>query len=265
MLKKNHISTDNPKTTKTLNNSSFLKFILIIFILYGCRTLKESDYIYQNKKLFATLSPIKISIDIPNLRQVFSQSKYSVPGRFYGNLDVDKKNDSIYIVLNNQTYLDKAIALSKFSDNMMIHKIPDIRAYDIINYYTSSTDQHQSNSANNYYAHLKITSFEEKRNLPLVIFSAWTIGLSSIIGIPFNTSTTNISIELSLLNDHLDIIKKYKAKGKGRSYMALYWGYGKDLPRKSNLSAFNEALESISEQIAIDRDFIKKDPSRKDK
>ncbi len=183
-------------------------------------------------------------------------SKISLPGSYFGMLSIYKQNDSINIIMQEDTYLDRSSAASNLSANTIVNKIPDIRAYDLIRSFNFIINTKTIPNEARAYVHLKLVDFEDKRNFPLVFFSIWTLGIPSLIGIPFNSSVTKLSIEVSVLNKDFRLLKKYKASGKGQAFMALYWGYGKDLNRKSNLNAFTEAFTSIENQIACDIEFL---------
>ena len=157
-------------------NKQITIFIFISIIsITACKTIKETDYRVDEQGFFQSLGPLKASVDIIKLREQLSNSKISLPGSFFGNLSIYKQNTSINIIMLEETYLDKPSAGSNLSANMILNRIPDIRAYDIINSFNFNINGNKVPQNDVPFAHLKLVHFEDKRNFPLVFFSICTL------------------------------------------------------------------------------------------
>lgn len=215
-----------------------------------CRSIKEADLHSSNTQSTSQNNTFITSIDISSIKNQLNNSRNSIPGKYFGSLEARNLNDTINLIQTDQSYLSPPISISK--SNVLINKVDDIRAYDIIKSFHNSFKNLEINDKERHYVHFKLKSFEDKRSLPLIIFTAWTLGMSSIIGIPANRYTTNIDVDIYILNKDLDVVKKYSYSAKGSAFMAVYWGYGKDMERKSNLNAFNDVFEKARLNILQD-------------
>jgi hypothetical protein len=221
----------------TKNTRFVLSLILILLLSTGCRTVKLANYDLPDPNPIG-LPRLLAEVDIPNM-QYEAVSRDSV---LMGDVMVTK------VYNHSDTTMDF----------LPLVEIFPARVYEIVELYGTDVNNNINGTDTIPYGIIKleILGFEEVDNKPLKFLSAWTLCLTCVLGIPMTHTTTSMELRVSIVDGQNNLIKRYYGTGAGKAYMAFYWGYGKDLKKKSNLLAYEEAMGSIMEMLRNDQDFL---------
>ena len=255
-------------------------FLMFLFFAFGCKTIKEKDFQVSKPTLGTILPKIQTSIDLKNLKQKISYGDIKLTGYYDGVIKIKQDPDS-----NNLILVDRAVYLSEQKTNVnsdsikiMIEdrnfKLKDYRM-NPDKYYTKATfiqeervndfvklvssemkRTAESDSTMNGNIQVELLSFKEKRNALLTFFSAWSLCIPALIGAPITCVKTTLELQVTIYNKENQNIGIYKAKGIGRAWIAMYWGYGSDCWRKSSLLALKNVMDKIKADIEKDRESI---------
>jgi hypothetical protein len=79
-----------------------------------------------------------------------------------------------------------------------------------------------------------------------------------LLGVPFDYATTDLQIEVTILNDKNAVVGKYVSDyHEQTSFYAMYWGYSfADGPKRNARLVFAECMKDIKQQIANDYDRL---------
>lgn len=209
-------------------------FLLFLFIiLLGCKSIKPKELavIENNPILLPALEP---EADIDNLRRQISSGDFEKPE----GTESDKPS-------SNLITLDEELIIQK-------------RINDILKIFGSEVKKNINNRNSLPYGKilLELLDFKGRENKPLLFFSLWTLCGPTILGFPFTYIKTELTCQVSILDSQNKLIGKYIANGKGTTFIAMYWGYGKDAWRKSNMIAFKKAMVSIKNQMRNDSQLL---------
>ena len=157
-------------------------------------------------------------------------------------------------ILITQTVLENGELLYKDLVDVPVERLDEIISlYDM----DVTRNINDKEAAIHGFMTLKIMAYKEKVNYPLLFISAWTLGFPCLFGMPANTITTTMEIQITVKNESGTPIKTYSGSGEGHTYFAMYWGYGKDAHPRSNVIAFKEAMTSVKQQMRSDSELLK--------
>ena len=130
--------------------------------------------------------------------------------------------------------------------------------YDIIKLFSKEVYGNDHKIDNSYLGsvNLELVSFKQKRSFGLSVLSIWTLCVPSLVGFPINNIKTSLELKITIYNKDFEEIKSYNTKGKGNAFVAMYWGYGEDVRRKSLINTFHNTFEIFEKQIIEDIEFI---------
>lgn len=161
-------------------------------------------------------------------------------------------------VTGNIEYTRLPVHFVKVDYDLNFEYVPEKRVNDILKIFAYDVRNNINNADS--IAHgsiqLELINNKEKKSFLLTFFSIWTLCMPSLIGVPVTSIKTELEIRASIFDSKNNFIGKYDAKGLGRSYVAMYWGYGEDAERKSNIIAFKNAMASIKTQINNDKQAL---------
>lgn len=216
----------------------FILFLVIIPILFSCRTIKpDALKAYGNK-----------SMNLPQMTpQINIQSFYYeiIIGTLYTTEQIE------YIPLGDRMIISEDKYILKWYEDKRISDLAQYYVSDVKTNIIDSTDTRQFG-----YIQLDLISYEKHRMLPLTIVAASTLFSICLVGFPASAVNINMGIRLTLRDANYNIIKSYEGYGKGTAFLSMYWGYGDDEYRKANLDAFKEAMNICKLKIKEDRDYI---------
>ncbi|MHB8260689.1 MAG: hypothetical protein ACYDCN_08025 [Bacteroidia bacterium] len=87
--------------------------------------------------------------------------------------------------------------------------------------------------------------------------STVTLMVPNLFGMPLMDASTDLEVELDILNSEKRVIGRYVGKGYGKVPVALYYGYSMmNAQRASGIDAIKMALKSINMQIEKDADML---------
>lgn len=213
-------------------------FILAIFSFYSCATIKQSDFLLQEKKPTRKLLYVVPQADDLTFTQY-----------------ITKENG----VLSNQDYYNG------FKIEDMGHRYSfnietrDARVSDALKAYSIFIHDRicDTNRTKEYgKALVGIVSYKEKKNALWTFISIWSLCTINLVGFPLREVNTEVELNISILDQQGNFVRNYIGKGKGLAYLAMYWGYGEDVRRKASLDAFRQAFTEIEKNILNDLDYL---------
>lgn len=259
------------------NLKSLLFLFLLITVFHSCKTIKETDFV-SDAPIENKLPALVPTLDIYNLEKNISfgyikitgdktgyftldstlslDSFVSIMGPDEGILEMDFPADSLEYYIRNKKAIIRYKMLNPDEDiELKCQLIPDERVNDLIRLYGVEVNNNLCVQESNAwgYCDLEILSLKEKRNPFLAGFSAITLCVPALLGAPIQSLKTTIEIKICIYDSKNRVIETYTAKGKGVSFIALYWGYFSDDGwRKSLLLAFSDAMSQIKQSIERD-------------
>ncbi len=230
-----------------------LLVLLLSSFLCSCKTIKERDFSID-KPISKIVPPLRGSIDIANLKKLISYGSLRVSGYYDGYYKINKDFDTISVLVIDPTIRNSELRTNPERYETRVTFSEDKRVSDIIKLFSKEVYGDSTASGNSTFGDIEfeLISFKEKKNPLLAFFSIWTLCIPSLVGVPVNYIKTSLEIEVKITDKEKARAFKYKAKAKGIAFIAMYWGYGDDAVRKSNLSAYKNAMKSIKTQIQND-------------
>ena len=222
-----------------------MKKILFFFILSlcSCKSITYSDVnpnIAPNQML---LPPMEAIVSMQNLEATYSA----------GSIDavIEKEGESGNIG-NSDDWgkVERAFGV----------KYKDIRVKDAINIFEKEIAENITNSygPKKGYIELKLGYLEEKPAPVYTIPSMLTLSAINIFGFPANKMSQSLEVEVRILNNKKDLVKKYVEYVQSENYVAMWWGYGEStIRRKLAADNLKKALESIRKRINDDAKEIR--------
>jgi hypothetical protein len=217
------------------------KFILLIVTAvictaYSCRSIKPRD-LEPTINTDIGIPALYLEADIHNIHKAVNtegavQKSYAKLLTVTPNIiSIDRNIDSLSIKEDIEKDILKAFTT-------------DVRKNIIVN-----NDKKQG------YILLQFKYFSTNNSSFLLpYFSA--LGTLCLIGFPFTYIKTELEIKLTISDKKDNIINFYTGDGKGTAFVAMYWGYGNDVYRKSTIIAFKNAMENIRQQISNDKQML---------
>jgi hypothetical protein len=102
----------------------------------------------------------------------------------------------------------------------------------------------------------KINASNQKVNLGWALLSGVTLMIPNILGMPMSSYKITLDVDVEIYSNTEKLVGRYNGIAKKKTYVAAYWGYGKDAARVANARAFREAMQQIKIQIEGDYDRI---------
>ncbi len=77
-------------------------------------------------------------------------------------------------------------------------------------------------------------------------------------GVPFMSTRSFYELEMEVLNNKGELIKKYSAEATDKEYVAVWWGYGNALAAQNaaRYTSYQKALGNLVEQVMDDKEYI---------
>jgi len=254
-------------------SSSVITFILLLSLIFSCRTIKDTDYLSQNDPIN---NDIKLEgiVNIDSLRKTIKDyGNIAIKGYYNTNLSLDtilevQKITIDDFALNKTKYKTEIHSVKKTKyENDYDNKNDNIyhtkaiyksgkKTLDIIKLFSKEVYGDNFNASDKYSGKIKLQLiyFDEKKKV--IFLNAYLMFIPALFGVPVSLSKTRIKIKVSIIDNNNSIIKEYISTGHGKSYIALYWGYGNDVSRRSAMLAFKDAFQVIKQQISEDKEKI---------
>jgi hypothetical protein len=260
---------------------NLLKLCLFITIFSSCKTIKEIDFCSVNTPINHELN-LEGIVNIDSVRNTINHyGNITLKGYYNGNIKIDKKYKDVEkftikkITIDDHSQLHKTKYSSEIYNEKVLHPKtnsikekantfhtvaifePEKRAIDLIKMFSREVYGNELLFPTEYIGKIKLEliSFEENRTVNL--FNAWFLFFPSLFGMPVSNSKTYLEIKASIMDNTNKLIKEYSSKGEGKAFIALYWGYGNDVSRKSAIIAFKEAIGNINKKIEEDKEIIR--------
>ena len=208
------------------NRTGLLILLLAILIFSGCRSYEK--YVRRNFSPKEVSPKIKAAIHLPGLKnRVFEKDSFMII------------TQTSRILVTQNIYDNDSTDL-----NSIVLDINPTRFYEMVKVISSVLPQFQPSTQIDYtgYPEFTILEYEEDSSLGLKLLAAWTMGIPCLFGMPANSVSTFIKIQTAWMDDSGKMISSHWSQGFNKTYIAMYWGYGADARKRSNMSAMEEAL-----------------------
>lgn len=208
--------------------NSLLMVLLSILLFSGCRSFEK--YARANFNPSETSPKIKAAIHLPGLKnRVFEQDNFTIMTNT-ANIHVTQElnvgdtafPDAYNIDINPTRFFELAKVLSSI--------LPEF--------------QSDTNISSVGYYRFTILEYSEKSSMGLKSLAAFTIGMPCLLGMPANSVSTYVKIQTEWIDDAGEMISSTWSQGYNKTFIALYWGYGADARKRSNMLAMQEALRN---------------------
>jgi hypothetical protein len=216
----------------SIKNIVFIPLIIFTAFCYSCRSVKPRDYVVRdkNQKKISSFVP---RADLDNMLRMIT---------YGGKLS----NDNLPIRLSTRYVVPDFNTEITYTSDERVNDILKTYSYDVTN------NINTNENAGNKILALKFEYYDEKRSWISAYFAAFRIFLPHLLGVPIGTVKSTMKIHVSLLNEQQETIKTYYGHGSGRSWIGLYWSYGRDAKRKAAIKAFKNTMAGIKTQIHND-------------
>ena len=208
-----------------MKSKIYIKLLLLSFlaITVGCKTIQRSDLRTSSYSLTKKLPVLTPKVDQKSLENTFT---INVGGTMQGATFADKRVQDVVTLFERDV-----------TENICEPgKVP---AGTITLFIT--------------YSQIKLN------NWGFLLLNCLTLCIPAILGVPITGTKEDIEIKVSISDKQNDIISEFVGNGKAKTLTGFYYGYkpgngGGDLPsaRKSNIVAYNMAMDEIKEKISKD-------------
>jgi hypothetical protein len=225
---------------------SFFRFFLL-FVLFStsqCKTISIKDL--QPKGAF--------SHKLPRLTPIFNVYPIPIyPQAYFTQVDSATRQPILLPPVLDSAEV-RGIRNSYFQDR---------NASELEVYFSRDVQRNMTmNSGGNAgFISCTITAFEQPEIYSggLLFLHFITIGIPTILGVPYAQSKSEIEIQVSIKNLKNEIIGTYVGYGKDSKTTGAYYGYRtSQIQRASGLTAFKEAMEEVKKQIEVDAARLEK-------
>lgn len=200
-----------------------LSFLLLVMFIAGCRTFKE--FPERESTGAQIIHPVRAEVHFP-----YMKNKPFV------------KDTSLFLGDSLSLVVTQSAAEDRFYDSIPVLDISKDRCLDIIEVIGHELPDLYPEDFGDKKLRFKITGYHEKSNLPLKIFTAWSLGIPCLLGIPANSVSNFIEIKTEWLDESGKLISSNLSQGDCTTYIALYWGFGSDARKRSVMLAAKRAL-----------------------
>jgi len=219
-------------------------FLILGLIFTSCRSLKLADLKPEpkNNKLLPTL---QIRIDINSFESAYTLGKATSTssGTVYGQSTTGQNKTQV-----------SGIGVSVSSTTVS----KDPRIQDAITIFDRDVKDNITNpyGESKGYILFKINASNSKVNLGWALLSGVTLMIPNILGMPMSAYKIELDVDVEIYDNSEKLIGRYNGVAKKKTYVAAYWGYGKDLERVANIKAVRAAMNQIKLQIENDYEKI---------
>lgn len=197
-------------------------------LLVGCRTFNE--YAKMEPCRSHSSSRIKAAIDLPELKN-----------RVFDEDSVMLSNGHAFILVSQ--HLEDQDTMTDNSQLLDISPERFMEMVTVISYELKNMKPDTKVSFTGY-PRFTILDYQESGSLSLKLLTAFFMGIPCLLGVPANSVSTYVEIQTEWLDDSGKLITSHTSHGYNKTYMAMYWGYGADARKRSNMLATQEALIS---------------------
>lgn len=216
-----------------------MKKIIIwtIFCLCSCKSITYQDVnpiINPNSNLLPALEPI---VNINNLEATYTAGTYNGYANNFG---------SGYGQNNWGGWTQTAMIEGTY------HK--DVRVYDVINIFQKEVKENITSpyGEKKGYITLRLAYRGNDISSFYILTSTLTLYTINFFGYPLNKVSQSLEVEVEILNNKKELIKRYVENSVDESYIAMYWGYSDTAYRKVAADNIRHALEKIRIKINSD-------------
>lgn len=227
-------------------------------MLSSCLTIKESDLVSDMSALPDLNKSLEPSVDLNNLSNKISYGKLRISGHYNGVVKLEQRADSIDLLIYDDNFDRTSYLENPDQYSSTVEYVPEIRIYDLITLFSNDIygEDYSRDTSFGGRIELELTEFRDRKNIPLALISICTMGVPSLVGFPFGSIKTTLTLKLSIFNSQNELVSVYTAEGKGSAFIAMYWGYGDDVRRKSLIRAYRNAMFTIGKEIETDKELI---------
>jgi len=217
--------------------------IYLIFIalsITSCASMKMTDLkpTPKNNQLLPTLEP---RVDLSSFESAYTlgSTTSNSAGTVYGQ---------------TRTNQNRTSTIGIGSSTTTSTSIKDPRIQDAITIFDRDVKDNITDPFNDTKGVIlcKINASNPKVGYGWSVLSGFTLMIPNLLGMPIGSYKMSLDVEVEIYNNNGKLIGRYNAQSKEKTYMALYWGYGKDAARVANIKAFREALNIIKKEISND-------------
>lgn len=197
---------------------------LLIFMA-NCRTIKISDF-HQQAPLSSTIPPMSLKVHAKSFLSRFANEVvedggyYWIPSPYEMHTRVGEPMRDVFTLLGNE-----------LADNM-------------------------AETSGDKYGQVRFKLEFYNQTVPgwgWIIPSISTLNIANVLGMPYTRYRVDLELQMEVLDANQQVLAQYRAPGKGKASVALYYGYtGPDALRKANLLALQEAMRGIRAQMERD-------------
>jgi hypothetical protein len=220
----------------------FIYITISTFLFFSCRSIKEIDF-KGGEPMPSLLPAIELRVDLNSFSKINAMYIERMPETpFEYTYSVDS---SIYF--STLSYSLTSADKIKIFEHEMLYNI---------------TEQGQSQTQG--YAVFRISKGNYNQKFAWAIISGLTLMIPNLVGMPVGSVVTDLEVQIDFYDTKQKLIKKYTASGRGKAWIALYYGYSEMGPlvtqsnvfRIAYIKAVKSAMQNIKLQIEEDYYFL---------
>jgi hypothetical protein len=217
---------------------------LVAHLVSSCASMKMTDLKPEpkNSKLLPTL---QTRIDINSFESAYTlgTTTSTSTGTVYGQSKTGQNKSQV-------SGIGVSVSSSTMSKDPRIQDAITIFDRDVKDNITDPFGESKG------YILCKINASKSKLNLGWALLSGVTLMIPNILGMPMGAYKITLDVDVEIYDNSEKLIARYNGVAKKKTYMAAYWGYGKDVERVANIKAFRDAMNQIKLQIENDHEKI---------
>jgi hypothetical protein len=231
---------------------------LAVLTFASCRTLKDKDFAVD-EPLYAMLPPLEATLNIDSLYNQMAYGRYRGTGHYKVSVGVKKPpadsgvvivGDSPFTSLPHRFHSDSSYKTARFEADRRVLALIRLFAQEV---YGSEKAVDTTDFGT---VEMRLISFSQENALILNLVGAFSLGMLSLVAIPFDYLETRLEIGLTIYDRRGERIAQFTGGGYGRASVAYFWGYGKDAAAKAAVEAMKSAMLKIRGQVRLNKSQI---------
>lgn len=244
-------------------------FLLIVCgLLCSCKSITYQDVnpqIAPNKELLPAMEAL---VDVYNLENIYSKgysmtNSYSYgSGYAHNSGTVDTTHHAAHGNMNysNSHYRGNSYMTTSSITSSKSSYYGDVRVSDAIRFFEKEVEENMTNpyGEKKGFILLKLSYREHDSSFFYPMLSFLTLYMVNCFGVPCDKATDILEVEVRIMNNKKELVRKYIENVSHEDYVAFWYGYDyEDVWRKVAADNIKEALEKIRVRIGRDAAEIK--------
>lgn len=192
-------------------------------------------------------------------------------GDFHSNIAIPERLPQLGLLVHERSFLQafdlELVRDLEFSANpygpepWFAYETTDRALDDVFHLLDNELKDNMNQQDGPRYGHARFKLLNYERRNPgwgWIIPSIATLWTANLLGMPASNISSEIELQMEIVNAEGHVLAGYTAPGKGKAKIALYYGYPQALAiRKANLIALKDAMHQIKQKMEADLPMLK--------